>query len=272
MNDPSPLLNLHLFILNGRAEPWFNHLNSADAFNVTGPTRYSPIEDQKKVGIYVHSVDPINRIIQVRTHPRSQPSNSQISLARRSHLSRFEWCLKGFFVNTQSELATLKNSINPFTLVSADMDLENNAPDHEGMCISTFEMQMMYSVKEGTYQGMEESHQSLNLLVSSLCISYSYLFARLSLRERVLDRSFRNTVFDPIKVKLLVESISQVSLIWQDKYWDFDLVLHWLVYGDASDLRAVLEFLVEHEKHAASSRRSSRSPRTRYYNSPVSKT
>ena len=133
LNSTVPILHLHLLIINSRGSPWF-HLIESDQ----GQVNHS-IEDQVKIPLYIKSVDFSNQVLQLSHTPKSiAETTNLISLERRSHLSRFEWCLKGLFRPSTPNPNKPRKSDSAFTLVSVDTDIigekegnEDNDSDEE---------------------------------------------------------------------------------------------------------------------------------------------
>ena len=306
----SPLLNLNLFLLNSRGSPWFNppllspsHLSPDPG---SPPLLASPVEDQSILGLYVSSVDPDSKIIELTCEPKRKGSMDDVaqdpgtvSLFRREHLSRFEWCLKGCFEAQYTPALTLKSiqettpiaSGSTFTLVSIDTQLDPprrhptsssngslsaTVDDKDIRCLSTFELQVFYRLAEQIPENPDRHLSQLDVCIHKVRASYSYLFHSIiqsfgPTHDSSQLKPQRISVFSKEKIQKLVETAKKVNLEWQEKYWTFDLVLHYLLEGHLSDVQSVIDFLVEHKKHSKSREEEKRMARKgiRFYPAPL---
>ena len=253
-----PLLHLDLYIVNSKGRPFFR---SEEDLLISDQNSY--IEDLKSISFYVHALDPSSKTIDLKPWPKTSNTNStsSVELERRGHLSRMEWILKG---NLRSNLGskTIKSKgAQVFTLVSVDAQLDK---DEITNSLNTFEMQLIYSVSDNADDDdVYQSKCSLYIEMKSLRISYSYLFSCIVKR----NLECRNSIFDSRKITNLISKAQERSLVWNDKYWNFDLVLHWLMNGTDQDCESVIDFLLEHEKMTNGKPFSSRNV-LRYYNAP----
>jgi hypothetical protein len=257
-NSHTPILNLHLIIVNSRGSPWFHLVNPEETEG------NSSIEDQIKIPLFVRSVDFSKKILELSHIPKSKmQQNNIISLERRSYLSRFEWCLKGLFSPIIPK-QKIKKSSSAFTLVSVDTDIIGDQTDpskKNEISLTTYEMQMFFCLDQ--IPTMPDNLQSLlNVEISKIRMSYSYLFSVLS---EINSNTQRISVFDPLKIAHLKSKSMISNLRWDEKYWNFDLVLHWLLDGKHDDVHYVIDFLKEHEKYSAKTERKQKS---RYYSIP----
>jgi hypothetical protein len=257
-NSHTPIINLHLLIVNSRGSPWFHLVDTGENEANTA------IEDQIKIPLFVRSVDFSKKVLELSHIPKSKLEQKNIiSLERRSHLTRFEWCLKGLF-RPATPKEKMKKSSSAFTLVSVDTDLIGDQTDpskKNEISLSTFEMQMFFCLDQEPTT--PDSLQSLlNVEISKIRMSYSYLFSILSDNNANTQRI---SVFDPMKIAHLKSKSIISNLKWDEKYWNFDLVLHWLLDGTNDDVNHVIDFLKEHERHTANA---SRKQKRRYYSIP----
>lgn len=260
LNSHIPLLNLHLLIINSRGSPWF-HIVDADEYESN-----SAIEDNVKIPLYVKSVDFSKKVLELSHIPKSlTQKNNMISLERRSYLTRFEWCLKGLF-RPATPVRKMKDSSSTFTLVSVDTDLIGDQTDpskKNEISLSAYEMQMVFSLDQEPT--MPDDVQSmLNVEISTIRMSYSYLFSILSDKK---SNNQKISVFDSCKIDHLRAKSITSNLKWDEKYWNFDLVLHWLIDGSHDDVSYIIDFLKEHERHSAKAL-VSKKQKQRYYSIP----
>lgn len=253
-----PIMNLHLLIVNSRGSPWF-HIIDADEYDSN-----SAIEDQVKIPLYVKSVDFSKKVLELSHIPKYKiQKNNIVSLERRSYLTRFEWCLKGLFRPTIPK-QKLQNSSSTFTLVSVDTDLVGDQTDpskKNEISLSTYEMQMFFSLDQ---EMPDDGQVLLNVEISTIRMSYSYLFSILSDYNTSTQKI---SVFDPRKIDHLRSTSLTSNLKWDEKYWNFDLVLHWLLDGSQDDVNYIIEFLKEHERVRAKPTLSKKQ-KPRYYSIP----
>jgi hypothetical protein len=145
---------------------------------------------------------------------------------------------------------------NLCTVIAPDTPIEARGAHGS---ITTFDMQFVYQANDTI---ITDSISALEFSVLSFQCSYSYFFSKID-KER--SRQYGNwSVHEGDKLQLLKNTSREMGLEWKDKYWTFDLVLHWLTFGEESMVQTVVEFLLEHE--AQHSHRSQH-PKRRYYRS-----
>jgi hypothetical protein len=237
---------MHLYLLNARGGPWFT---------------FSPesIEDYIKIPLHVVRVDHLHRIIHFTAAPFTRRHVhlgivEEPKLFRRSTLDRLQWCLK---MQLQSKESTqILSKKNLFTVIAPDTPIETHGAHGS---ITTFDMQFVYQTNETP---VTDHLSALKFSLLSFQCSYSYFFSKIDQERSVHYGNW--SVHEGDKLQLLKRASKDMGLEWKDKYWTFDLVLHWLTFGEESMVQAVVEFLVEHEVQYS---QRSQSPKRRYYRS-----
>lgn len=199
------------------------------------------IEDSDSLSLVVERIDPISKIIVFKT---PIPEIPPLILKRRKMLHRLEWSVKLQIVNQEFAL-----SRQFCTVIAADTTCDTSM---NTCSISTFDMAIKCSYQE--QRQLQHDQRTLKFTITDLCCSYSYFFSRLDNDRHDSYGSW--SVHPAEKRSILLKSADDHGLEWQEKYWVFDLVLHWLTMGDPSEVDGVVLYLLEHEKvHSATSLR-----------------
>jgi hypothetical protein len=236
--------------------------------------RLSSVEDFQEIPLFVHHIDKDCRIIHL-TFPKVKTK-----IKRRARLSRFEWTLKGSFfqknllqINNNCGIFRKKNQIlSPFTLISVDTILANDT--NERSLLSTFEMQLEYKIQESNSSALTETQYSfVDVELIALKMSFSYFFTilmeektRLNPELKEQQRPVMISIFESNKIAHFKTQVENSGLLWQEKYWTFDIVLHWLIYSDSDkDILVIIDFLKEHERLLETQKRQKTLKKIRYY-------
>lgn len=249
LNDKS-VLKLNVYLLNSRGGPWFSFSRES-------------IEDSLQIPLRVESIDKVAKIIKFSPMQNSfihriHGKHDFPTTYRRRAIDRLQWCVKvqidALETNTKN---VSKNRL--CTLIAPDTQLSTEVSK---CSISTYDMQMFYSVRDGI---PTETEVPLIFELYSLQCSYSFLFSRLDNDRHHYYGSWN--VHDPAKKQHLLKTASDMGLLWSDRYWRFDLVLHWLTLGELDTAHAVIAFLIEHQSLNPSSPSLPRNRKARYYRS-----
>lgn len=179
------------------------------------------------IGTATLIVDPVADIIPEDddiTIPDS-PTSTTITLTIPQELDRLSYSIKCLISHPNGQ------SQDFCTLLASDTPLDNTVTT---TTISTFEMVMTCTLQR--IQG------GVRIGIVDLKVSYSFYFSRI-----YGSLNFIETVHDKKKVKYLVDMAKDSGLFWRDKYFCFDVVIHYLLIGDGDDVIGVIEFLKEYE-------------------------
>lgn len=238
-------LTIHVYLLNSRGSPWFSFSTES-------------IEDYIKIPLIVTTMDHQNKMIRFSPQPIVRKHSlhgvvEQPRLFRRTVLDRMQWCVKmQIQSNDSAERMFTKNKL--CTVIAPDTQL-NSQGSHGS--ITTFNMQLVYEALDNT---INEAQSTLDFHIISFQCTYSYFFSKLDCDRHPFYGSW--SVHTPNKQQLLRQTSKEMGLEWNDKFWSFDIVLHWLTFGDIDMVRSVVDFLVEHELQHA---KIPKSPKKRYY-------
>jgi hypothetical protein len=223
-----PLI-MHVYLLNSRGGPWFSFSSES-------------VEDYIKIPLVVSVVDQENKIIRFQQAPTTRNHNiygqvEQPRLFRRSTLDRMQWCVK-IQIQTKDSTEKKYSKKKLCTLIAPDTNL---SPDKSHGSITTFDMQLLYEVFDDP---ISNGQSALDLKITSFKCTYSYFFSKLDCDKHEFYGSW--SVHPKEKQTILLKVSKEMNLEWSECYWSFDLVLHWLTFGDPEMAPSVVEFLLEH--------------------------
>jgi hypothetical protein len=226
LENEQSYLKLKILLLNSRGGPWFSF----------GP---DSIEDSLEIELSVSSVNMDDKII--RLIPKND-ANSLIDyrLLRRVGLDRFQWCVK-FSVDriaAKSENERkMKNSLS--TIIAPDTIIDGHEITHS---ISSIDMRLFYTIKE-----LESKSGSvpLQFKIKMFECSLSYFFSKIDIDKHHYYGSW--SIHSKAKRQHLQKETENAGLMWSERFWNFDIVLHWLNLGDLDCVGGVVEFIKEHE-------------------------
>ncbi len=149
--------------------------------------------------------------------------------------TRQDWTCK-FDITESTESQISNPSKKMVTIIAHDTPLDS-APTLGS--ISTLESKLEYIVQYDPLECL------IQIQITQLVVCYSFLFSRIDGNRKGFYGG--GSVHPKSKRNLLLKHAEIQGLEWSDRFWYFDLVLHWLQVGDEMEADAVVQFLVEHE-------------------------
>jgi hypothetical protein len=227
LGDQKPILILNAYLFTHRGGPLFSF----------GP---EPIDDVVEIQLVVESVNEMDKTIKLKPSVKRAGDAQRSALIRRKSMERYDWCVKvRIGVPTKSLARPSKKDL--CTIVAADTEISEKETNVIS-CISTYDMQLFYKVWD---ENLDAIQVALNFKVQYMICSYSFLFSRLDSSKHSDYGHW--SVHTQGKRQILLDEAAKGGLIWSDRYWNFDLVLHWLTLGAADEAFSVIAFLQEHE-------------------------